>query len=97
MELTVKQITSKINSVEKKIDEYTRAIKRDKRWIEETENGKSSCFPLSYLKKSLRENEKKLNKYVAQLAEYKGMCITFFPVVEELTVTVSLHIVPPVT
>lgn len=85
MELTVKQITSKINSVEKKIDEYTNSVKQYKQWIEESENGESS-FPLSYLKKSLRENEKKLNKYVAQLAEYKGMLegrVKEYPVVRE--------------
>lgn len=72
MELTVKQITSKINQTEKKIDEYSRYIKNYQTWIVEAETDKNS-LSISTYKKSLRECEKKLNKYVAQLAEFKGM------------------------
>lgn len=85
MELTVKQITSKINQTEKKIDEYTRYIKNYKKWIEEADESTSSTS-ISCYKKSIRDCEKKLNKYVAQLAEFKGMLdgkVKEYPIVRQ--------------
>lgn len=83
--MTVKQITSKINQTEKKIEEYTRYIELYKKWIFEAESGKTS-LSISTYKKSLRECEKKLNKYVAQLAEFKGMLdgkVKEYPIVRQ--------------
>ena len=85
MELTVKQITSKINQTEKKIDEYNRYIKNYQTWIVEAEADKNSLSVSTY-KKSLRECEKKLNKYIAQLAEFKGMLdgkVKEYPIVRQ--------------
>lgn len=85
-ELTVKQITSKINQTEKKIDEYTRYIENYKEWI--TKEPNHPC--ISSYKSSLRDCEKKLNKYTAQLAEYKGMLegrVKEYPIVRQFVKT----------
>ena len=88
MEMTVKQITSKINSTEKKIDECTAIINRNHKWINEAESTDKGWMKESIplYKRSIKDNEKKLNKYVAQLAEYKGMLegrVKEYPVVRE--------------
>lgn len=73
-ELTVKQITSKINQTQKKIDEINRQIKMYKTWIAEAEAPDAKDYKratLSMDKKCLRDAEKKLNKYEAQMAELK--------------------------
>jgi len=73
-ELTVKQITSKINQTQKKIDEINRQIKMYKKWIAEAEAPDAKDYKratLSMDKKCLRDAEKKLNKYEAQMAELK--------------------------
>lgn len=73
-ELTVKQITSKINQTQKKIDEINRQIEIYKNWIAEAEAPDAKDYKkatLSMDKKCLRDAEKKLNKYEAQMAELK--------------------------
>lgn len=90
--MTVKQITSKINSTEKKIDEYNRIIENDKKWIEEAETCNKEWMKESIpmYKRSIKDNEKKLNKYIAQLAEYKGMLegrVKEYPVIREYVKT----------
>lgn len=67
IELTAKQITSKINQTQKKIDEINRYIKMYQEWIIQSK----SELDVKRYNTTIRQYEKKINKYEAQMAELK--------------------------
>lgn len=73
-ELTVNQLNGKIKRMETQIEAAKRAISNYQAWIDEAPS-KSwvTEFDVKRYKSTIRDYEKKLNKYEAQLAEFQGL------------------------
>ena len=73
-ELSVNQINGKIKRIEENIEGTKKGIAMYQEWIDNPHDWTTEWDIKSY-KKTIREYEKKINKWEAQAAEYKGMLI----------------------